>query len=332
MKKYIIGVDGGNTKTDYLLFDIEGNFISGKRCGTCSHEVPSVGGFKGSYKIMNENIKKMLNENNLSMDDVVAGVFGLAGVDAPFQKKALEEVVREIGFKKYQVVNDGFLGIKAASTTGSGVCSINGTGTVNVGIDETGKWMQVGGIGYVAGDEGGGSFLARATIRAVFDESFRFGTCTSLTTDVFKMYNIENKYQLSDAIVGKSIDSTYLIKSLFKRANESDKVAIDILENSGYNMGKSVAGVIREININEPINIILAGSVWAKATSRHMQDKFEETVLNLTNKKCNFIVLNEPPVLGAILWALEIANGSLPTWELKNKVLYQVIEYQNSIK
>ena len=25
--EYILGVDGGNTKTDYYLFDIEGNFI-----------------------------------------------------------------------------------------------------------------------------------------------------------------------------------------------------------------------------------------------------------------------------------------------------------------
>ena len=49
MKKFIIGVDGGNTKTDYLLYDTEGNFIDGVRSGTCSHEVPSVGGFDGSY-------------------------------------------------------------------------------------------------------------------------------------------------------------------------------------------------------------------------------------------------------------------------------------------
>ena len=30
MKKYIFGVDGGNTKTDYFSFDLEGNFIDGK--------------------------------------------------------------------------------------------------------------------------------------------------------------------------------------------------------------------------------------------------------------------------------------------------------------
>ena len=122
MKKFIIGVDGGNTKTDYLLYDTEGNFIDGVRSGTCSHEVPSVGGFDGSYNIMKLRIEELLNRNHLSMDDIVAGAFGLAGVDAPFQKKALEEVVKKIGFKKFVVVNDGFLGIKAASKTGTGVC------------------------------------------------------------------------------------------------------------------------------------------------------------------------------------------------------------------
>ena len=175
MSKYIIGVDGGNTKTDYLLFDVNGNFIDGMRCGTCSHEAPKIGSFEGAYVEMNEKITEILSRNKLTINDVVSGAFGLAGVDAPFQKKALEEAVEKIGFTKYAVVNDGFLGIKAASKTGTGVCSINGTGTVNVGIDEDGNWMQVGGIGYVAGDEAGGSFLARAAVRIAFDECFRFG-------------------------------------------------------------------------------------------------------------------------------------------------------------
>lgn len=95
MKKFVIGVDGGNTKTDYLLYDTEGNFIDGIRSGTCSHEVPSVGGFDGAYNIMKLRIEELLSHNHLSMDDISAGVFGLAGVDAPFQKKALEEVVKK---------------------------------------------------------------------------------------------------------------------------------------------------------------------------------------------------------------------------------------------
>ncbi len=330
MKKYVIGVDGGNTKTDYLLYDTEGNFVDGIRSGTCSHEAPSVGSFEGAYLVMKSKIEELLSRNNLTIKDVVSGAFGLAGVDAPFQKKALEDAVEKIGFKEYQVVNDGFLGIKAASPTGTGACSINGTGTVNVGIDEDGKWMQVGGIGYVAGDEGGGSFLSRAAVRIAFDEAFRFGPKTKVTEDVFKMYGITSKKEFSDAIVGKRIDSTYLIKALFNRANEGDEVAIKVLETAGENMGRSTAGCISEINLVEPVNVILAGSVWAKATNFAMLNKFKEVVSNLTKKNCNFIVLNEPPVLGAILWALEIANKKLPSSELKAKVLESIILYQQS--
>ena len=94
-------------------------------------------------------------------------------------------------------------------------------------------------------------------------------------------------------------------------------------------MGRSISGCIAEININEPVQVILAGSVWAKATNFEMLDCFKETVLKLTNKKCDFIVLKEPPVLGAILWALELANNELPNSCLKQYVLDQVIEYQN---
>lgn len=330
MKKYVIGVDGGNTKTDYLLYDTDGNFIDGLRSGTCSHEAPSVGGFDGAYNIMKDHIDTLLSRNGLAIENVASGAFGLAGVDAPFQKKALEETVERIGFKEYVVVNDGFLGIKAASTTGTGVCSINGTGTVNVGIDEEGNWMQVGGIGYVAGDEGGGSFLARAAIRIAFDECFRFGPKTSITKDVFEMYQIANKKDLSNAIVGKKIDSTFLIKSLFKNANEGDLPSLAVLEKTGENMGRSIAGVIAEINIQEPIQVIMAGSVWAKATNDAMFNSFKNTVLKLTKKDCNFIILNEPPVLGAILWSLEIANKVLPNNVLKQKVLSSIIEYQKN--
>lgn len=328
MKKYLIGVDGGNTKTDYLLYDIDGNFIDGIRSGTCSHEAKGLG-FNGAYLVMKENIDKLLSNNNVNILDVEGACFGLAGCDVPFQKKALEEAVEKIGFTKYIVVNDGFLGIKAASNTGTGVCSINGTGTVNVGIDESNKWVQVGGIGYVSGDEAGGSFLARRTIQAVFDMCYRFGEDTTLIEDVFNMYEITSKYDLPDALLQKKSDSTYLIKALCKRANEGDNVAIEILETAGKNMARSTSGVIRELNILEPINIIQAGSVWAKATCPKMKEKFESVVTTLTGKKCNFIILNEPPVMGAILWAYEIAHHELPTEEIKSKVLNSIIEYQN---
>lgn len=331
MKLYILGVDGGNTKTDYLLYDTLGNFIDGIRSGTCSHEAKGLG-FNGAYLVMKENIETLLKRNDVNIEDVKGACFGLAGVDVPFQKKALEEIVEKIGFKNYIVVNDGFLGIKAASPNGTGVCSINGTGTVNVGIDHHGNGTQVGGIGYLSGDEAGGSFLARRTIQAAFDANYRFGEETSLVDDVFKMYEINHKSELADALLQKPIDSTYLIKCLCTRANEGDSVAISILETAGHNMARSTAGVISHLDFEEPVHVIQAGSVWSKATANHMNDKFKDTVLKLSKRKCNFIILNEPPVMGAIFWAYELANNTLPTKEVKEKILNSIKQYQESIK
>mgnify|MGYP000950536037 CR=1 FL=1 len=148
MKKIILGVDGGNTKTDYFLFDIEGNFIDFHRGPTCSHEQFKES-YQGSYQAMKKVFDVFLPKNNLYPGDIYTSVFGLAGVDTPKQKAAIEEVVKSLGFKNFKVVNDSFLGVKAV--TKSGVCSINGTGTSSGGIDAFGNYLQVGGIGAIVG-------------------------------------------------------------------------------------------------------------------------------------------------------------------------------------
>ena len=84
--KYILGVDGGNTKTDYYLFDTEGNFVDMYRDGTCSHEGLR-DGFDGTYRVMKEVFDKFLPKHNLTPSDIVASCFGLAGDDHPYQHK-----------------------------------------------------------------------------------------------------------------------------------------------------------------------------------------------------------------------------------------------------
>ena len=145
---YILGVDGGNTKTDYFLFDCEGNFIGMHRDGTCSHEALS-DGFEGTRRVMKDALDYFLNRRKVKIEDIKAACFGLAGDDIPSQQRSLEEIISSFGFENFIVVNDSTLGIKAGTTKGYGVCSINGTGTSASGIDKNGKVLQVGGIGEV---------------------------------------------------------------------------------------------------------------------------------------------------------------------------------------
>ena len=273
--------------------------------------------------------------DNITVEDIAGAAFGLAGADVLSQKTELNRVLREIGFKNFALENDGILGVKAGSTTGYGVCSINGTGTVVVGVDNHNEFLQVGGVGYISGDEAGGAYLVRRTFQAIYDQLYRMGDKTVLTDEIFALYNIKEGKLFLDKIVEltekRMIDRTTVIKILFKSAANGDKVAIGILEQAGICMGLAVAGCINNLNFTTTVPVVLAGSVWVKATTDHMLNAFKNIIFKHVKKECDFIMLNATPASGAIIWALEIANGKMPSLELRDQILKTIEEVQKEL-
>ena len=333
-KQYLLGVDGGNTKTDYFLFDLDGNFVDAIRKGTCSHEALK-DSFAGTKRVMSEHLAELFDRNGITVKDIAGASFGLAGADVISQKVNLNRVISEIGFTNFKMENDGILGVKAGSPNCVGVCSLNGTGTVNVGVDDNGEFLQVGGVGYISGDEAGGAFLVRRTFQAIYDELYRVGPKTILTKQIFDLYGINDKKYFLDQIVeltmNHQIDRTTVIKMLFKAANDGDEVAIAVLETAGSCMGHSVAGCINNLHFNDHVNVVLAGSVWAKATAMHMFNKFKSIVDSNTNIPCEYIILNAAPASGAVVWAMELATGVYPDNEMREKIIKKVEEAQEAL-
>lgn len=331
MKEYILGVDGGNTKTDYFLFDLEGNFIDFIREGTCSHEgLPD--SFNGSYRVMKDVFDRFLTRNNLKPEDIKASVFGLAGVDTPFQKTQLENIISKLGFKNFNVVNDSFLGIKPITEVG--VCSINGTGTSTGGIDLDGNYLQVGGIGYFTGDEAGGRWLAKRAIRQVHDSLYRFGKDTVLIKIVMDELGITDKYYFTEAISERirNVNLHKLTLAVFDNANKGDEVCLDLLKEMADNLARSTGGCVVNLNLGDNPTVILAGSVWVKGSCPVLVEEFKKKINYYTKKECNVVVLKNPPATGAIIWALELATGKYPSQEMKDLISKNVTEFLDKIE
>lgn len=187
--EYIIGVDGGGTKTDYLVFTTEGELIDSLHVGSRSHEVLS-GGFAEVEEKVLSDIEYLLKKNNIPRTSIAAAAFGMAGIDTPAQLTTMKEILRKASFKKIVVANDSILGIKAGCPSGVGICSINGTGTVASGIDEKGDILQVGGIGVASGDYAGGFLIAALAVNAVYDYYFRCGANTILTEKLMNLFEL----------------------------------------------------------------------------------------------------------------------------------------------
>lgn len=316
--KYILGVDGGNTKTDYYLFDIDGNFIDMYRGGTCSHEGLK-DSFDGSYRVMKEVFDEFLGKHNLKPSDIVASCFGLAGDDLPYQHKNLCEKIEQLGFKNYKIVNDSALGIKVETKNGYGVCSVNGTGTSVSGIGKDGKTIQVGGIGDITGDEAGGRFLSRKVVRKTFDEVMRFGKKTSLTPITLNLIGNTSEEQLMEDIVlvysARKVDYNVLTVACFEEANKGDEVAIELLTEMADNLARSAASAVVRLDLGETPEVVLAGSVYVKGSCPILVNEVKRRIDLYANKKCDTRVLTVPPATGAIVWAYELATGSYPSYE-----------------
>jgi N-acetylglucosamine kinase-like BadF-type ATPase len=327
MRQYdhVIGVDGGNSKTDYYLFDLKGNYIDHIHAGTCSHERFS-DAYTSTFRVMSENIRQLLGRNQLSVEDIAAGAFGLAGADLPSQKEKLCRVIERIGFTRYAMDNDSFLGVKAGSERGFGVCSINGSGMSTGGISPSGKRLQIGGVGSeLSGDEAGGFYLARRVLRTVYDSFYRLGQETQMTGPVITLLQVPGQERFIECavegITQRTLPHTELMRILFAAADNGDPAALEIIGHTAKQLALSTAGCIRNLDFGPEVDVILAGSVWVKAESPLLFQQYKPYMAELTHHQCSYTFLEVPPAAGAVLWAMELAAGRPVDRETRHKVI-----------
>jgi N-acetylglucosamine kinase-like BadF-type ATPase len=308
--EYIIGVDGGGTKTDYLIFSTAGEFVDSYRVGSRSHEVLS-GGFAEVEELFLADIEYLLKRNNIIKSMVAAAAFGMAGIDTPAQLSQMKNIIDKASLRNYTIANDSILGIKAGCASGVGICSINGTGTVASGIDENGTILQVGGIGMVTGDDAGGFYIAASAVRAVYDYYFRCGSPTVLTDKLMSYWSLEDPKELMNVISEKFYvtreNDKDLITIFFEAVNSEDAVAVGIAQDIAEQLAKSVSGCIRKLHFTGIPEIILAGSIWTKVDCPLLISHFKNGIYLNTGMRVNPLPLQVIPAAGAIIWAMELA-------------------------
>lgn len=311
---YVLGVDGGNTKTDYVLCAQDGTVRAYLTAGTCSHEKL---GMAGAAREMDARIEELTRMSGVSRAEISAAVFGLAGIDQKLQEQEFQRIVSGYGLGRCITVNDAFLGVKAGDPTGIGVGSVNGTGTSAAGIDLDGRRLHLGGMGIITGDDAGGSYLARQVLRAVYAAVFHFAPKTMLMELVFCRFGIRDETDLAVAYstqyqYGDSVTDMDLVKIALHASNAGDKTARAIVEHIGEALGANAAACAVRLRFQAPVPVYLIGSVWSRGRHAPMVEAFRRTFTRCTGRECTLGIVDASPVSGAALWALECAAGRVP--------------------
>lgn len=260
---YIIGIDGGGTKTALKLADDKGNFILSSEGGPCN-----INSMKKEtvQDMLIELISNAVKDADITLDQVKAVCIGTAGVDRPEDRKILEDMIRATGFKGEVIVtNDAETALYGGVGGGEGIMLISGTGSICFGRNELGESKRAGGWGHIIGDEGSGYYIGINAINKVAKAYDGMEESTVMTELILEHLKLESPEGLIDYVyrsgAGKS-EIASLAKIVDEAYKEGDTAAEEILLKSAFELFLSCKAVIDYLKLNnKEVSLAVNGSV-----------------------------------------------------------------------
>ncbi len=305
--KYLIGIDGGGTKTDSAIADLSGKIIH-HTTGKPSNFL--VVGIEEAV----ENIFDLIEENLFKLDgdfaDVKQIVIGVAGAgreeDALLLEKGFKDyaALQGIHFKGVKVLSDAHIALEGAFPDSAGCILIAGTGSILFGKDEKGVIHRVGGFGRLIGDEGSGYSIGRKALNAVSKASDGRGEETLISELLNAKMNSGSANGIISEVYKEKLDVASVAKIVIAAAEEEDAIAENILDEEADELVLHIKSVLIKIQ-SDILNVAFSGSLIDNKNfySDLLKQKIKYTLPNV-----KVIKPASSPVDGAILFAKRLAD------------------------
>lgn len=284
MMKYLIGIDGGGTKTKCIAADNEGNPIFETKGG------PSNFLIFGLDKV-SENLFALLEDciKNLkcSFDDLSFIVLGTAGAGRTDDAERLEKYFldycrnRNSEIKNFRVVSDARIALEGAFSGRPGSILISGTGSIMFGKDAKGEIHRVGGFGRQIGDEGSGFSIGRKGLAALSKFFDGRGTHTLLLSFIENQFGINKGEKLINAVYKNNFDIASAAEMVINAANKNDEVCKKIVDEETDELIIHIKAMKEKLN-QEIMEISFTGSVittdnfFSKLLIKKIKEQFSD--------------------------------------------------------
>jgi len=265
-RRAVVGVDGGGTKTQAVILDLHNQIIGEGIAGASN---PLRVGIANAAAAVREAIDKACEAARVRRTDLVAAEIGLAGASRNELRARIRESLISLGIREIIVVSDADIALYGATEGAPGLIVIAGTGSICCGINARRKMLCAGGWGPVAGDEGGGAWIARRALRAIAHATDGRGASTSLTGAAIAYFHVSDATDLSTAIYAPTITNERLAgfgKFVIEAAKAKDRIAREILAEAGRELGSAASAVIRNLKLErETFQVAYTGGVFVAA-------------------------------------------------------------------
>ena len=284
--KYLLGIDGGGTKTEFLLTDLNGKEIGRLFFGASN---PVSTGIKNTYNILNKGIKEICKGLNPSEISVYAGIAGAKSGD---NQTLINTFLSELGFASYNCGSDVDLALEVALKGENGVAVIMGTGIVAYARCGE-KLHRAGGRGYMIDKGGSGFHFGSDALNSAFEFIDGRGGSETILKLVEKKLGKSLEASVGEIYGGGTAFVASFAPAVFEAFGLGDVAASQIIDRNAYEAAKIINGARKFLNNNDNKIVVCGGLCKQKEILYPYLTKYIEGDFSLE-------FLKEPMVNGAV--------------------------------
>lgn len=303
--QWVIGIDGGGTKTVGCAADLTGQIVGRVEKGPGNYHTAGLASFKA---IISGIVDELSTSCGLDKADLLVLSAGLAGVDRPRDREIIMSCLAELGLScHYLVNNDAKVALVAGLGTAEGIVVVAGTGSVAYGINKQGEIIRAGGWGHLASDEGSGYAIGRQALVRGIKAAEQRDDNTRLLTWMMAYLGLRDWDELigwANSQTTTKAEIASLAEVVVSAAAAGDAVAGEILDQAGNALADLVASVLtRGFAGEDRVRVCLYGGIAANIT---LIRKRIESALAV---KAELVLAAREPAAGAVQIALEWLHG-----------------------
>lgn len=284
--KYLLGIDGGGTKTEFLLCDLDGAEIRRVFLGGSN---PVNKGIENTFAVLGEGIAQVCDGLDFGEISVFAGV---AGSKSGENQKLINEFLFRFGFASFDCGSDIDLALETALKGEEGTAVIMGTGIVAYARSGE-KLHRAGGRGYMIDKGGSGFHFGSAALNSAFEFADGIGGSEIIFNLVENKLGKKPEESVADIYSGGTAYVASFAPIVFEAFNLGDSVACEIIDRNAYEAAKVINGACRALN-NHGDRIVICGGLCRQ------KEILEPFLLKYIEGEAVLTFLDEPMVNGAV--------------------------------
>ncbi|MCA9742251.1 MAG: hypothetical protein H6695_19105 [Deferribacteres bacterium] len=301
--QWVVGIDGGGTKSVLSLIDSSGRVLARTRCAATNYQPQNIEKIVAELTHALQQLFQQAGFPATEKPDILCAC--LSGLGRDDARSHVRQALTDAQLARQIITeSDALAALYGAFSGQPGIIVIAGTGSIAFGKSPSGEVFRCGGWGYLLGDEGSGFAIGRNAITAALQAWDGRGPTTALKQKMETFFEVDSIEQAITVIYQNYATRGALAQCaplVFEAAQQGDQVALRIVTDAAGELARLVVILWQQFAESGAGHVALLGNLF-------QNDLLHAHVASMLQQRTPTVTIVEPDFpadIGAALLGME---------------------------